>query len=114
MGLCLNSVASSWRNNSEFTLQDLAVAAALYNGTDANNPWYWEKVFSTAFPEHASLWADLNSSKGTKGGGPGDGYRERILQAKNKGKDYSKSRYTGAPVMGGGVKVGKPGKLIVP
>lgn len=36
MGLCLNSVASSWRyGNSEFTLQDLAVGAALYNGTDA-------------------------------------------------------------------------------
>ena len=110
MGLCLNSVASSWRNNSEFTLQDLAVAAALYNGTDANKPTYWENVFSTAFPEHASLWEKLNAPDDND---EGAGYRKNILQ-KDPDTGYSNSRYTGAPVMGGGVKVGKPGKLIVP
>lgn len=53
MGLCLNNVANCWRYvNSEFTLQDLAVGVALYNNTDPNEPKYWEKVFSTAFPEH--------------------------------------------------------------
>ncbi len=105
MGLCLNSVASSWRNNSEFTLQDLAVAAALYNGTDADNSWYWEKVFNSAFPGHASLWDDLNHKEG--------GYKKRLLGIDPKSKKPT-GRYSSIPVMGGGVKVGKPGKLVVP
>ncbi len=81
MGLCLNSVASSWRNNSKFTLQDLAVGAVAGYLFNPNSNFeedfegrpggqFWRGALIFAFGERDGLWYRFGNDGTGVGVGP--------------------------------------------